>query len=118
MYSFAILIIHIFAFCNCQNIQSIIDNAISNGGEAVLPSGTFRLDSPISIYGARNLRIRGSGATKLIFQTTRTNPNRYYDIQVGRSNGVTIQDIEIDMDPLPFTQGKYFYYLLKIILFI
>jgi hypothetical protein len=90
-----------------KNIQEIINNAIRNGGEAVLPSGIIRLDRPISIYGARNLKIRGSGSTKLIFQTTRTKQNRYYDIQVAKSNGVTIQDIEIDMDPLPFTQGIF-----------
>jgi hypothetical protein len=95
--------------CHCQNnIQSIINNAIASGGEAILPSGTFRLDSPISVYGARNLKIRGTG-TKLIFQTTRTNPNRYYDIQIEKSNGVTLQGIEIDMDPLPFTQGNFSY---------
>lgn len=105
MFSIITILFYYFAICNCQNIQSIINNAIYSGlNEVILPSGTFIINEPINIYAANNLKIIGTD-TKLIFATTRTSPNRYFDITVVKSNYVTIQDIEIDMDPLPFTQG-------------
>lgn len=83
----------------------MINTAISMGvNTAFLPRGTFLVDKPISINGARNLKIVGNG-TRLIFTTATIMQKRHYEIIVAKSTNLTFQDIVIDMDPLPFTQG-------------
>ena len=85
------------------DVQTLINKAIStNAKELVLPAGTYSLSSSLSIYNANGLTIRGSG-TKLVFDPTKT---KYFDIQIQKSYAVTLKDLEIDNDPLPFTQGK------------
>ena len=98
-----LFLLHSFAKAQLD-VQSLVTNSItSDKREVILPTGTFKVNNPIWIGNANNLKIRGSN-TKLIFDPTIS--NRYWDIQVERANFVTIQDLEIDYDPLPFTQGK------------
>lgn len=98
-----LFLLHSFARAQLD-VQSLVTNAItSDKREVILPTGTFKVNNPIWIGNANNLKIRGSN-TKLIFDPTIS--NRYWDIQVERANFVTVQDLEIDYDPLPFTQGK------------
>lgn len=97
------LLLLLIGLSSAQNIQTLINNAISsNSRELVLPSGTYKINTPISIYNAYNLKIRGNG-TKLLFNPT---ISKDYDIQIMVSNTVTLQDLELDNDPLPFTQGR------------
>ena len=92
------------------NIQSLINNAIANKqSEILLPSGTHRIYAPIMIANANKLTLKGSqtGPTKLVFNYT--SPYTNYDLLVTYSNTITIENIEFDHDPLPFTQGRVAY---------
>ena len=90
------------------NIQSLINDAILNKkSEIILPNGTYTISTPIVIFGANRLTLKGSGvkATKLIFNNPLASSTNY-DILIQGSTNVTIENIQIDHDPLPFTQGS------------
>jgi hypothetical protein len=76
------------------NVQSLINDAIINKKpEVILPNG------------GNKLTLRGSSATKLIFNYP-INFYKNYAILIQSSLDVTLENIEIDFDPLPFTQGR------------
>lgn len=89
--------------CIQLDLQGLINNATTSLSPVLtLPSGTFTVASPVYIMATHGLTIRGSG-TKLIFNPSES---KLFDIFITNSNNLVLQDIEIDNDPLPFTQGR------------
>jgi len=85
-----------------QNIQSLINNAISSHASLlVLPSGNYSFTTSLIIASAYSLTIMGNN-TYLIFDP-RTVMSSY--ITITSSTNVTLTNIYIDCSPLPFTQG-------------
>ena len=104
IFNFLFIFFSLNSSSSAQNLdlQGLVNDAIStNKKEIVLPSGIYKVN-PVAIYGANGLKIRGTG-TRLVFDPTTP---KYFDIQIENSNGITLQDLEIDNDPLPFTQGR------------
>jgi len=86
-------------------LQGAIDRAIANGdAQLTIEPGTYRIAPPrghaphLKIHGAKGLAIIADGVTLIC-----TELNLAIDIQ--DSDGLTLQGVTIDYDPLPFTQG-------------
>jgi hypothetical protein len=86
-------------------IQDKIDWAFSNGlTEVTIPPGTYTVPfnsgvgAHLSISGKKNLTINASGVTMICSQ-------RGSAIFINKSEVITINNLNIDYDPLPFTQG-------------
>jgi hypothetical protein len=88
-------------------IQNAITDAIRHGsnGSVTLESGrTYRLEErppdapgPLLIIGADGLTIDGNGATLLVHPTRMV-------FAIAKSQRVTLKNMTIDYDPLPYTQ--------------
>jgi hypothetical protein len=66
----------------------------------ILPSGTHRLPASGGVLkGLRNVVIEGSGATLLVGDRGRS------ALQIDNCESLTLRNLRIDYDPLPFTQG-------------
>ncbi len=82
-----------------------VATAAGPGGEVVLAAGTYRVSSAkgycFPIQRARDLTVRGAGAaTKIVI----ANPT-LGAFNVAISTNVTVRDLVVDYDPLPFCQG-------------
>ena len=101
---------------SCDAILKAVAAAKLSGGaaEVVFGAGTYRIETEfvkktgfflphcIEIHGAKDLCIRGtSGKTKLLV----TNPKNGL-FWVKDSERVTVDDLTVDYDPLPFSQGR------------
>ena len=90
-----------------SEIQDAITMAIQNehGGVVTLESGrTYRLgertetsSGPLLIIGADGLTVDGNGATLLVHPTRMV-------FAIAKSQNVTLKNMTIDYDPLPYTQ--------------
>lgn len=81
-------------------VQALVDDALAGGADEIrLPAGEIRADSRIYVDGASDLTIRGQQTT-LVFTDYRD-----VGIMLRKCARVTISDLTIDCDPLPFTQG-------------
>ncbi|AHF90844.1 hypothetical protein OPIT5_12135 [Opitutaceae bacterium TAV5] len=83
-----------------QDAVRLIKSAIdAYAAEVVLPSGIYKFgpDESLTLSRYKNLRIDGAGSTFLF--------NRRGKFSVVECKGLTIENITIDYDPLPFTQG-------------
>ena len=81
-------------------VQALIDAAMADGrAQVTLPGGELRLDSGVLVDGAQDLVIDGGGST-LVFTNWRDG-----SIELRACARVTLRDLTIDCDPLPFTQG-------------
>jgi hypothetical protein len=74
-----------------------------------VPTGTFRLEMPdgastrekhLSLVKLTNVTLAGSAGTELVFGSA-----FHGGIGLNRTQNVTIRDLALDFDPLPFTQG-------------
>jgi hypothetical protein len=82
------------------SIQALTDTAIAQGRRSVdVPEGTHRLSERLLLRDAHDVVLDGHDAT-LIF-TNRQSAG----ISVENCHGVTLRDLTIDHDPVPFTQG-------------
>lgn len=82
------------------SVQALIDAAVAEGrAQVTLPGGELRLDDGLLVDEAQDLVIDGAGST-LVF--TRLRPA---GIELRRCSRVTLRNLIIDYDPLPFTQG-------------
>ncbi|OXM14201.1 RICIN domain-containing protein [Paenibacillus herberti] len=93
------------------NIQKLISDAIvanvANTGPdgvskpytVVIPPGTYRLASTISIKNATNLTIIADGVNIVMTKLTQA-------FIVSGCTNLTVQGLTLNYDPLPFTQGK------------
>jgi hypothetical protein len=84
-----------------EAIQRAIAEAKELGAGAVvsLPSGTYRTNG-IEVKNAADLSIVGEEDTELVHTT------RDAALKVENSQNVRIENLSIDYDPLPFTQGE------------
>lgn len=84
-------------------IQLAINRAVEAGpGNIVLfQSGTYNIRSPIGVFSANKLTIMGQGMQ----QTLLLGSSSAAMFQVQNSQDVTITELGIDYDPLPFTAG-------------
>lgn len=81
-------------------VQALIEQAVAEGRERVeLPGGELRLDSAVRVRDARDLLIDGRG-TRLVF-TDWSNSG----LDIRGCARLTVRNLTIDCDPLPFTQG-------------
>ena len=84
---------------NNLSIQHIVKNAIKQKkSEVNIPNGIYHLTKPIVIYNAKNLVINGNNST-LIMKKLDT------AIKISRCKNLTLKNLKIDYNPLPFTQG-------------
>ncbi len=80
-------------------VQTLIDAAVADGrAEISLPGGELRLGSGVLVEDAQDLVIDGAGST-LVFTSRRGG------IELRSCARVTLRNLTIDCDPLPFTQG-------------
>jgi hypothetical protein len=86
----------------CGDLQARIDAAIRTGATSImLPAKAVCLSGPLRIAGAHGLTIDGQGATLLFSAVDKPG------IRVtGQSQGVTLTNVVLDYDPVPFTQGR------------
>jgi hypothetical protein len=92
----------IVAASACGDLQAKIDAAIRTGATSVtLPAKAVCPSGPLRIAGAHDLTIDGRGAT-LLFSTIDKPGIRV----TGQSKGVTLTNVVLDYDPVPFTQGR------------
>jgi len=106
---FLLILFYFNRLCFAQlNVQSLIYDAIFNKKpEILLPGGTYKIDNPLMIAAGNKLTLRGSSTTptKLLFDNP-INSNKNFAILIQGSIDVSLVNIEIDFDPLPFTQGR------------
>lgn len=85
------------------DLQTEIFNAVSNKSPVFdIPYGNYTMSNTLYVYMANNLVIRGNGARII----TSTGVTQKHSISITSSKNVTIENLEIDYDPLPFTQGR------------
>ena len=83
-----------------DTLQATIDAAIAGKAEVLrLPAGEHRLSSTLRVRDAHDLTIEGHGAT-LVFTNWRDS-----GLHLLGCSRVTLRNLTIDFDPLPFTQG-------------
>ena len=92
-----------------EAIMKAVQEAKSTGGgnKILFPSGTYivsvpeeaRVSGHIELSGLRNTIIEGQGEAELIFKTYRTG------LRLEDCYNVKVNNLTIDYDPLPFTQG-------------
>lgn len=81
-------------------VQALVDAAIAEGrSQVTLPGGELRLDSAVRVRDARDLVIDGRGTT-LIFANWRDS-----GLDLLGSTRLTVRNLTLDCNPLPFTQG-------------
>jgi len=81
-------------------VQALIDAAVAEGrAQVTLPGGELRLDSAVLLNQIEDLVIDGAGST-LVFTELRPS-----GIELHHCSRVTLRNLSIDYDPLPFTQG-------------
>jgi hypothetical protein len=81
------------------NLQELINQAIAEKAPTLnLPEGEFTVLGGADVKNAENLTIRGKNTT-LYFSPE----SEYFTITGGKN--VTLRDVVIDSDPLPFTQA-------------
>ncbi len=81
------------------NLQSEIQSAISRGQSSLtLPSGTYRVENHLMIANAKNFILDGN-YSDIIFTS------KAGKILIYNSESITIRNLKIDYDPLPYTQG-------------
>jgi hypothetical protein len=82
------------------SIQAMIDTAIAQGRRSVeVPEGTYRFSERLLLRDAHDLVLDGHGATFIFAE------RRSAGISVENCHGVTLRNLTIDHDPVPFTQG-------------
>ncbi|MBL7223383.1 MAG: right-handed parallel beta-helix repeat-containing protein [Candidatus Brocadiae bacterium] len=94
---------------SAPGIEAAIAAAIEAGpgAEVVLDAGTYRVEgdegesAAITIGEAKGITVRGQG-TKTLLVVTNPRQGCFF---LGVCEGVTVADMAVDWDPLPFTQG-------------
>lgn len=82
------------------DLQALIDQAVKTGGGTVtVPRNAYRLASKLCIRNANGLVLDAQGST-LVFTDDRDG-----GIVAEDSKAVTLKNLTIDFDPLPYTQG-------------
>lgn len=86
-----------------QQIQSTIDAAISDGPNNIVKFGygTYNITQTIYINNGTNLTVQGEG----IGETFLIGTSKMFLFFGQYCNGLTIQGLSIDFNPLPFTAG-------------
>jgi hypothetical protein len=83
------------------SIQALIDTAIAHGRRSVeVPEGTYRLAERLLLRDAHDLVLDGRGATFVFTE------RQSAGIGAENCHGVTLRNLTIDHDPVPFTQGE------------
>lgn len=84
-------------------LQKMIEEALARKESVIrLPEGRFLIDTPkISVTGATNLRIEGSGPGTVILSPSPSNSLFGFF----NSRGIVLKNFSISGDPLPFTQA-------------
>jgi hypothetical protein len=86
--------------CSATEIQQIIDSAVARGErEVVLPAGMHPLDQVLRLKGLKDFTIRGDDTT-LVFTNLRN-----CGILATDCDGLTLESMTLDSNPLGFTQG-------------
>jgi len=89
------------------NVQALIDAEIAAGSSSMtIPAGDYLLADPntvespaiLEINGASQLTINATGVKFIMTENRRA-------LELNDGVGLTINDLEIDYDPLPFSQG-------------
>ncbi|HHV44332.1 MAG TPA: right-handed parallel beta-helix repeat-containing protein [Firmicutes bacterium] len=84
---------------NAVMMELLVEVAkVKNASKVVLPPGVHRIDQPIHLRNVENLTIDGQGAT-FIFTSHEAG------LRISNATNLTLRNLVIDYDPLPFTQG-------------
>lgn len=87
-------------------IQLLIDAAVQKGESIVsIPGGAYRLDSSLFFKGMKNMTLEGNGSKFIFTIAENSNMDFAYAILIQDCENLTLRDITVDFDPLPFTQG-------------
>lgn len=86
-----------------QGIQSAINAAISDGPNNIVKFGygTYNITQTISITNGTNLTVQGEGMGETFLIGT----SKMFLFFAQYCHGLTIRDLSIDFNPLPFTAG-------------
>ena len=93
-----------FFLKNEENDTKAFEDAVkaaqrTNGAkELVLQPKTYYLDATVLLQNVTDLTVRGNGATLIM-------TNFVQAIRLENCERVTVRDVTVDYDPLPFTQG-------------
>lgn len=90
------------SYVSLYDLQSAINNAVSSKATTLnIRKGVYKINSSLLINRAKNLVIRGNGSTILMYP----NVNNGNMLTVQGSSNLTIENLHLDYDPLPYTQG-------------
>src|SRR5690606_20049081 len=78
--------------------RAVVSARIQGTPEVVIPPGVHRMSRQVNIRAVENLVIDGQGATLLF-------TSRDAGLHIASARGLTLKNLTIDYDPLPFTQG-------------
>ena len=96
----SVLIVSVFSAYGTE-LRDIIKTAVAEGKSSVtLEKRVYRIKKNITLENTRNFTIDGNGAEIIMLK------NDVSAFKLTNSNNVTIKNLSVDYDPLPFTQGK------------
>ena len=78
--------------------RAVVSARIQGTPAVAIPPGVHRMSRQVNIRAVENLVIDGQGATLLF-------TSRDAGLHIASARGLTLKNLTIDYDPLPFTQG-------------
>ena len=83
-----------------DDLQTLVDGLIASGrNEITVPAGRYRMASSLVLSGLTNVTVDATGVE--LFRTSYGNA-----LIVTNCSGLAVRGLEIDYDPLPWTQGR------------
>gem|GEM_PF-1204958 len=78
--------------------RAVMSARLNETSAVIIPPGVHRMGRQVDIRAVENLVIDGQGATLLF-------TSRDAGVHISSARGLTLKNLTIDYDPLPFTQG-------------